>query len=51
MNKWFIALMGLYLVGDPELVYLEQMGEMKDVVVALVLSVALMPWVVSQFDN
>ena len=43
--------MALYLVGDPGLVYLEHMGGMKEVFVVLVLSLVVMPWVVSQFDN
>jgi hypothetical protein len=51
MYKWFIALTALYLVGDPGLAYLEQMGGTKDIVVALVLSLAIMPWVTAQFDN
>ena len=51
MYKWFIILMALYLAGDPGLVYLEQMGGTKDLVVALILSLAVMPWVASQFDN
>jgi len=51
MYKWFITLMALYLAGDPELVYLEQMGAMKDILVTLVLSLVVVPWIVSQFDN
>jgi hypothetical protein len=51
MYKWFLILMALYLVGDPGLVYLEQMGGTKDLVVALIVSLAIMPWVTAQFDN
>lgn len=51
MYKWFFILMGLYLLGDPGLVYLEQMGGTKDHIIALVISLAIMPWVTAQFDN
>jgi hypothetical protein len=51
MNKWFIALIALYLMGDPGLVYLEQMGGMKEMFVVLILSLVVIPWVVSHFDN
>ncbi len=51
MYKWFLILMGLYLVGDPGLVYLEQIGSTKELVVALVISLAVMPWITAQFDN
>jgi len=51
MYKWFIALMALYLMGDPGLLYLEQVGGMKELFVVLMLSLVVMPWVVSHFDN
>lgn len=51
MYKWFIALMALYLMGDPGLLYLEQVGGMKEMFVVLMLSLVVMPWVVSHFDN
>jgi hypothetical protein len=50
MNKWLIGLIALYLVGDPGLVYLEQLGEMKEVVIVLVLSLPLLPWIVRQLE-
>jgi hypothetical protein len=51
MYKWFIALIALYLMGDPGFVYLEQMGGMKEMFIVLMLSLVVVPWVVSQFDN
>lgn len=51
MYKWFIALIALYLMGDPGLVYLEQMGGMKEMFIVLMLSLVVMPWVASHFDN
>ncbi len=51
MYKWFIALMALYLVGDPGMVYLEQLGGMKEGFVTLMLSLVVVPWVVAHFDN
>lgn len=51
MYKWFIALIALYLIGDPGLVYLEQLGGMKEMMVVLMLSLVVMPWIASQFDN
>jgi hypothetical protein len=51
MNKWLIGLIALYLMGDPGLVYLESMGGMKEMFIVLMLSLAVVPWVVSHFDN
>ena len=51
MYKWFVALIALYLMGDPGLAYLEQMGGIKEIFIALLLSLVVMPWVVFQFDN
>ncbi len=51
MYKWFVGLTALYLVGDPGLVYLEQLGSLEEMIVALVLSLAVMPWIAVHFDN
>jgi len=51
MYRWFIALMALYLAGDPELVYLKQLGTASELVLAFMLSLAVIPWVARQFDH
>jgi len=51
MYKWFIALMALYLVGDPELVYLKHLGDSSELLLALLLSLSVMPWITRHFDH
>lgn len=51
MHKWFVALLALYFLGDPNLSYLEQVSGIKDFVVAIAVALVAVPWVVSQFDN
>jgi hypothetical protein len=51
MYKWLIALVAIIYMGDPTLSYLELFGEMKDLIVAVVISLLVMPWVVTYFDH
>jgi len=51
MYKWLLALVAIIYMGDPTLPYLELFGEMKDLIVAVVISLLVMPWVVTYFDH
>jgi hypothetical protein len=51
MYKWLLALVAIIYLGDPTLSYLESIGEMKDLIVAAVISLLVMPWVVPHFDH
>ena len=54
MYKWFAAIVIIYLLGDPQLDYVSWIGligDMKDQFLAVILSLVLAPWVVSQFDS
>jgi hypothetical protein len=51
MYKWLLALVVIIYTGDPTLSYLESIGEMKDLIVAAVIALLVMPWVVPHFDH
>jgi hypothetical protein len=51
MNKVIIALMAIYLLGDPGLQYLSWLGDMKVYVVAAAVALVGMPWIASQLDG
>ena len=51
MHKGFLVLAAIIYLGDPDLSYLESIGEMKDVIVAVVISLLVVPWVVPHFDH
>jgi hypothetical protein len=51
MNKIIIALMAIYFLGDPDLQYLNWLGDLKLYVVAAALSLVSMPWIAEQLDG
>ena len=51
MYKWFLALVAVYLAGDPGLTLLESIGEMKMPLMVSVFSLLIAPWVVSKIDG
>ena len=54
MYKWFAAIVIIYLLGDPQLDYVSWIGlvgEMKEQIMAGILTLLIAPWVVSQFDS
>jgi hypothetical protein len=51
MYKWFFGFITLYYLGDPALSYMASLGELREVVVALILALIIQPWVVEQIEN
>ena len=51
MNKIIIVLMAIYFLGDPDLQYLNWLGDLKIYVVAAALSLVSMSWIASQLDG
>jgi hypothetical protein len=51
MHKLFIGLMVIFFLGAPSLQTLAWLGEMKTYMAAAVISLASIPFVVSQFDG
>lgn len=51
MNKLLAILFVIYIVGDPSLSLLEIFSESKEFILATVLSIIMVPWVVSQIEN
>jgi len=51
MNKLLAILCVIYLAGDPTLSLLEALSGTKELIVAAVFAIIMVPWVVSQFDN
>ena len=51
MNKLVIALIVVFLLGDPGMQTLAWLGEYQDYIVATVIALVSMPWVTEQFDG
>jgi len=51
MNRLFVIFLVIYLVGDPTLSMLEVFSDTKDLIVAAVFAIIMVPWVVSQLEN
>ncbi len=51
MNKLFAILVAIYLAGDPSLSLLGAFNDTKELIVAAVLAIIMVPWVVSQIEN
>ena len=51
MNRLLAILFLIYLAGDPTLSMLEVFSDAKEYIVAAVLSIIMVPWVVSQLEN
>jgi hypothetical protein len=54
MYKWFATILIVYFIGDPNLAYMPSaitVDQMKDLFLAGVISLFLMPCVSAQFDN
>ena len=51
MNKVIVALMAIYLLGGPGLQYLAWLGDLKLYVTAAFITLASIPWIVSQLDG
>ena len=51
MHRLFILLVGVYYLGDPGLSMLSQFSELREYLVAYVLSLIAVPCVAAHFDN
>jgi len=51
MNKLFAIFLVIYFLGDPTLSMLEVFSDTRELVVAAVFAIILVPWVVSQIEN
>ena len=51
MKKIIIALMAIYFMGDPDLLYLVWLGDLKRYLVATAIALVSMPWIASQLDG
>jgi len=51
MNKIFIALMVIFLLGDPGMDTIAWLGDMKNYVIAAAITLLSMPFIVSQLDG
>jgi hypothetical protein len=51
MNKIFIALVVIFLAGDPGMETIAWLGDMKNYIVATAIALCSMPFIVSQLDG
>jgi len=51
MNKLLAVFLVIYLLGDPTLSMLEVFSDTKELIVAAVFAIIMVPWVVSQIEN
>jgi len=51
MNKIMIAMMAIYFMVDPDLLYLLWLDDLKLYLVATAIALVSMPWIASQLDG
>ena len=51
MYKWIVILAVVFLMGEQSLGFLEQIQNGRDILIALTISLVIVPWVVTQIDN
>ena len=51
MYKWIVIVAAVFLLGEQSLGFLEQIENGRDILIALTISLVIVPWVVVQIDN
>jgi hypothetical protein len=51
MYRLFLVLTAILFLGDPTLCFLMQFGQIRELIMVVIMALVATPWVVSQLEN
>lgn len=51
MYRLFLVLTAILFLGDPTLSFLMQFGQIRELIMVVIMALVATPWVVSQLEN